>query len=99
LFRRKYRFLRGGPITSDEGFTVSFEGRTRVIYEDEQGKVIISGEQLADVSNWVLYANRIYVGPDVQQKLESDERKALIVKRVVAAGEFQGIKIDVDRLD
>ena len=94
MFRRKYFFLFGGPVVSDEGFTVSFEGRCPIIYEDEQGKVIVDGEMMVDGS-WVLYENRMWVGP-AKQKIEDKARRTLIVQRVLAAAQYQRTKIDVD---
>jgi len=98
LFRRRYFFLRGGPVVSDEGFTVTIKGRATIIYEDEQGEVFVSGEQMGSGSDcdWVLHANRMYLDSTLKQKLENEQRRALIVQRVLAAGEFQRIAIDVD---
>jgi hypothetical protein len=91
-------FLLGGAVVSDEGFTVTIEGRATIIYEDEHGKVIVSGERLFSASDcdWVMYANRMYLDPTLKQKLENEQRRALIVQRVLSAGKFQGITIDVD---
>ena len=96
MFKRKYWFLRGGPVVSDEGFSVSFRGRTTIHYEDGKENVIVSGEQMARVSDWVVYANRMSIGSYPGPKLSDESRRQLIVERITAAGRFLGMSVEVD---
>jgi hypothetical protein len=97
MLRRKYFFLRGGPVVSDEGFSVSFKDRTKILYEDEMGGVVVSGEQMAKISNWAVYPNRMHVGSFKGPKLEDAARRQLVLSRIAEVAKFQGMTIEVDQ--
>jgi len=94
MSRRKYRFLPGGPVITDEAFSVHFIPQTTIKYEDEIETVYVSGEQGALTDLWALFPLQpMYIGSvGSNRRLEDENRKKLIV---AAAAQYFGIKLDV----
>ena len=95
MFRLKYFFLRGGPIVSDEGFSVDFKPRGAVTYHDEQGTILVDADQ-GLVHEWYLSTQRVYVGDKHGPLLKDEERKKLVLERIVAAGKYGNLSVRLD---
>ena len=93
MFRRKWF---SGTIVSNEGFSVRFNARTSVQYMDGDGTAFASCERVS-ARSYVLYANQpMRAGAPSGPTIKDETRRKMITERIVAAGQFDGLSIEVD---
>ncbi len=77
----------GGRVSSSRGYSVRAPGRAEVWYEDEDGRLIISGELMGDRAATTLVDVRTI--PD-----NLSRPRKLVVERLQRAFDFAGWKIE-----
>jgi hypothetical protein len=89
MFKRGW--LAQGRISSDEGFTVTFIGRSKIRYEEAGRSVDFLGELLLD--GFVLEPATMSCWSDGTPV--DDQRKQEIIARIIAALQSQGMRADI----
>jgi hypothetical protein len=91
VFRKGW--IRRGRIYSDEGFSVSIEDKTHLVYRESNKNMTISGEML--INGFVLYVLGM-VSWDDGAPCDLDDRFR-IVENIRRALESQGMSLQVDQ--